>query len=183
MDRLVDKSLTASSFAPDAESRSLPDRVRTVVIGGGIIGASTAYHLAENGDDVLLLERNVIASGTTWHAAGLASSLRSTAVLTELAGYGVELYRRLQTLSGVDVSFNQCGSLSLARTPGRLDELRYSAALARQLGRAAQLIDAAEAVKLFPLASPDHLLGALHQPDDGYVNPGYVALALAKLAH
>jgi 4-methylaminobutanoate oxidase (formaldehyde-forming) len=184
MDRLVDKSLTATSFTRDADSRSLPDRVRTVVIGGGIIGASTAYHLAEHGDDdVLLLEHNVIGSGTTWHAAGLVSSIRSTAVLTELAGYGIELYRQLQTLSGVDVSFNQCGSLVLARTPGRLDELRYSAALARQLGRPAELIDTDEAVKLFPLASTDHLLGALHQPEDGHVNPGYVAVALAKLAH
>ncbi|TCC36452.1 GcvT family protein [Kribbella speibonae] len=184
MDRLVDKSLTARRFAPDAGSRPVPSRARTVVVGGGIMGASTAYHLAVNGDDdVLLLERNVIGSGTTWHAAGLAASVRTTPPLTELAGYGIATYKRLQADSGVDVSFNQCGSISLARSRGRLDELRYAAAVAEQMGRPAELIDAEEVVRRFPLAVSDNLLGGLHHAEDGHVNPGHVALAFAKLAY
>lgn len=184
MERLVDDSLSARAFLPDAGGRPLPSRVRTVVVGGGIVGASTAYHLALNGDDdVLLLEHNVLGSGTTWHAAGLVATTRSTPDLSELAHYGVETYARLEADSGIDVSFNPCGSIALARTPERLDELRYNLALARQLGRPATLIDPAEVVGLFPLASADGLAGALHQPGDGHVNPGYAALALAKLAH
>ncbi|HEY3685202.1 MAG TPA: FAD-dependent oxidoreductase [Streptosporangiaceae bacterium] len=182
MERLVDDGLSARDFLPD--ERTLPSRARTVVVGGGIVGASTAYHLALNGDDdVLLLEHNVLGSGTTWHAAGLVATTRSGPALSELAHYGVETYRRLEADTGVEVSFNQCGSLALARTPGRLDELRYTAAHSRQVGRPATLIDPAEVVRLFPLASADGLVGAMHQPGDGHVNPGYAALALAKLAH
>ncbi len=184
MDRLVDKNLSAVSFAPDAQGGTLPSRARTVVIGGGIIGTSAAYHLAELGDDdVLLLDRNILGSGTTWHAAGLASGIRSTPAMTELAAYGIETYKRLGAESGVDVSFNQCGSILLARTPGRMDELRYTAAVARQMGIPAHLITPEEVVKLWPLASTEGLLGGLHQPEDGHVNPGYVAVAFGKLAH
>ena len=184
MERLVDKNLTATVFAPEAQDRTLPSSVRTVVIGGGIIGASTAYHLAEIGDtDVLLLDRNVIGSGTTWHAAGLVSSIRSTPAMTELAAYGIETYQRLQAESGVDVSFNQCGSLLLARTPGRMDELHYTASVARQLGIPAHLIIPEQVGELWPLASTEGLIGGLHQPEDGHVNPGHVAVAFAKMAH
>lgn len=184
MERLVDKSLTATVFAQNVRRRTLPTRVRTVVIGGGIIGASAAYHLAERGDtDVLLLDRNVVGSGTTWHAAGLVSSIRSTPAMTELAAYGISTYQRLEADSGVDVSFNQSGSLVLARTPGRMDELRYTAAVARQMGIPATLVSPDEVGALWPLASTEGLVGALHQPEDGSVNPGYAALALAKLAH
>ncbi|MFC9488654.1 FAD-dependent oxidoreductase [Streptomyces hydrogenans] len=184
MERLVDKGLTARAFSPDADSRSLPSRARTVIVGGGIMGSSTAYHLAANGDDdVLLLEHNVITSGTTWHAAGLASSVRSTPPLTELAHYGIETYKRLKASSGIDVSFNQCGSISLAQTPGRVDELRYTAAVARQMGRPAELISAEQVTRLFPLAVAGGILGALHQPEDAHVNPGHAAAALAHLAH
>ena len=184
MERLVDKTLTARTFLANAATTSLPARVRTVVIGGGIVGASTAYHLALNGDDdVLLLEHNVLGSGTTWHAAGLVSSIRGTPPLSELAAYGVETYQRLGVESGVDVAFNQCGSIVLARTEGRLDELRYTAAVARQTGRPAELIGPEEVARRFPLATADGLVGALHQPEDGHVNPGYAAVAFAKLAH
>jgi 4-methylaminobutanoate oxidase (formaldehyde-forming) len=183
MDRLVDKNLTAALFAPGVRDRTVPASVRTVVVGAGIIGASAAYHLARIGDsDVLLLDRNVLGSGTTWHAAGLTASVRSTPAMTRLAGYGTETYRRLQAESGVDVSFNQCGSLSLARTAGRMDELRYTASGARQSGVPARLLSPEEAVALWPLASADGLLGALHQPQDGTVNPGHVAAAFAKVA-
>jgi glycine cleavage system aminomethyltransferase T/glycine/D-amino acid oxidase-like deaminating enzyme len=183
MERLVDKTLTAKMFAPEAGDRTLPTRARTVVIGGGIIGASAAYHLAEQGDSVLLLDRNVVGSGTTWHAAGLVSSIRSTPALTALAAYGIETYKRMEADSGIDVSFNQCGSLVLARTPGRMDELRYTAAVARQMGLPATLLTPDEVGALWPLASTEGLVGGLHQPEDGSVNPGYAAVAFAKLAH
>lgn len=184
MERLVDKNLTATVFAPDAQSRDVPARARTVIIGGGIIGASTAYHLAEAGDDdVLLLERNVLGSGTTWHAAGLCSSIRSTPALTELARYGVQEYQRLGEASGMDVSFNQCGSLLLARSEARMDELRYTAAVARQKGIEARLVTPEEIVELWPLTTTEGLFGGLFQPEDGHVNPGHVVLAYAKLAH
>lgn len=184
MERLVDKNLTATVFAPDAQCRELPTRARTIVIGGGIVGASTAYHLAERGDDdVLLLERNMLGSGTTWHAAGLCSSIRSTPALTDLAIYSIQEYRRLEEASGMDVSFNQCGSLLLARTEDRMDELRYTAAVARQKGIPARLVTPEEIAALWPLATGEGLVGGLHQPEDGHVNPGQVVLAYGKLAH
>jgi len=184
MERLVDKNLSAQVFTPDAADRTLPARARTVVIGGGIIGASTAYHLAELGEtDVLVLERNVLGSGTTWHAAGLVSSVRSTPAMTQLAAYGVQVYGGLEAQSEIDVCFNQCGSISVARTAGRMDELRYTAAVARQAGIPASLLDPETVPELWPLASAAGLVGGLHQPQDGHVNPGYVALAFAKLAH
>lgn len=184
LERLVDQDLSATIFDPEAGSRPVPKRARTVIIGGGIIGASTAYHLAAAGDtDVLLLERNVLGSGTTWHAAGLCSSIRSSAALTDLARYGIQEYRRLEAASGMDVSFNQCGSLLLARTDSRLEELRYTAAIARQKGIDARMLTPEEIVELWPLASADYLVGGFYQPEDGHVNPGHVVLAYAKLAH
>jgi 4-methylaminobutanoate oxidase (formaldehyde-forming) len=181
MERLADRTLSAASFASAAD---VPASARTVIIGGGIIGASVAYHLAELGEtDVALLERNVITSGTTWHAAGLIASVRSTPALTELARYGIDLYSRLENESGVEVSFSQCGSLSLARTSDRADELRYTAAVARQQGVPAHPLGPREVQDLWPLAATDDIVAALHQPLDGTVNPGYAAVAMAKLAH
>ena len=184
MERLVDQHLSATAFVPAASDRTVPTRVRTVVIGAGIVGTSVAAHLAELGDsDVLLLDRHVLGSGTTWHAAGLIASVRGTPALTELAKYGVDIYGRLQAESGADVSFNQCGSLSIARTPGRMDELRYTAAVARQAGVQAHLLDPEQIPELWPLVSTEGMLGVLHQPKDGTVNPGHVAVGFARLAH
>src|SRR5215207_743989 len=154
MERLVDKSISASVFAPEANDRTLPARVRTVVIGAGIVGTSTAYHLTELGDsDVLVLERNVLGSGTTWHAAGLTAGVRGTPAMTELAAYSINKYPGLGAVSGVDVSFNQCGSITVARTSSRVDELRYTAAVARQHNIPATMISADQVTELWPLAS------------------------------
>jgi glycine cleavage system aminomethyltransferase T/glycine/D-amino acid oxidase-like deaminating enzyme len=183
MDRLVDRSLSAASFAGDSVRAALPPRARTIVIGGGIVGCAAAEQLAAQGDDdVLLLERGTVSNGTTWHAAGLVSSLRSSPAMTELAQFGIETYRSLGERTGIDVSFTPCGSLMLARTPGRMDELRYLAAGARFAGITAELVEPQRVVELWPLASHEQLVGALHLPDDGHVNPGYAALALAALA-
>ena len=181
---MLDDTLTATSFAPDAADGALPERAQIVVVGGGIAGSSIAYHLAGLGiTDVLLLERARIASGTSWHAAGLVARVRGSHPLTELAGYGVDLYRGLADETGVDVHFRPTGSLTLAENEGRLTELRYAEAIARHHGVEASLLGPSEVPDVWPLASADGLVGALIQPGDGTVNPGYAALALAKGAH
>ncbi len=186
MDRLLDRSLSAGVFTSGltAASDALPERVGTIIVGGGIIGSSIALHLAEAGiEDVLLLERAVLTSGTTWHAAGLVAGGRGSAAMTGLSSYGLEFYGELQQRSGIDVSLERCGSLSIARTGGRVDELWYARDVAVQSGIDAQIVEAAEVGRLWPIASTEGVLAALHFPNDGHVNPGYAAVAMAKLAH
>ncbi len=181
---MLDDTLTATSFAPDAAEAPLSERAQVVVVGGGVAGSSIAYHLAGMGiTDVLLLERTKIASGTSWHAAGLVARVRGSHPMTELANYGVDLYRELQDETGVDVHFRPTGSLTLAETEDRLQEIRYTAAIARHHGTEARLLEPSDVRDVWPLASPDGLVGALLQPGDATVNPGYAALALAKGAH
>lgn len=181
---LLDDSISATSFAADAATAEVPARARVAVVGGGVIGSSVALHLAELGvDDVVLLERERIASGTSWHAAGLLARVRASHATTELADYGVDRYSRLEARSGIPVGFFPNGSLTLCRTEGRLAEARSAAALARHHGIEAHLLSPEEAVEAWPLLSKDDLLGALHQPGDATVNPGHAALAFAKLAH
>ena len=132
IDQLLVKNLTATVFDAEAASRPLPVRARTVVVGGGIVGASVAYHLACAGEqDVIVLERASVAAGTSWHAAGLVSRGRATHFLTKLASYGVDFYRELGDRSGIEVGLRQPGSLLLARTGERLRELRYADGVAR----------------------------------------------------
>ena len=116
-ERMLDDTLTATSFAPDAADASLPDRAQVVIVGGGVAGSSIAYHLAAIGiTDVVLLERATIASGTSWQAAGLVARVRGSHPMTELSSYGVDLYRGLEEDTGVDVNFRPTGSLTLAET-------------------------------------------------------------------
>ena len=184
MEQLLVRDLTATSFDPRAADRPLPARCRTVVVGAGIVGASVAYHLAELGEpEVLLLDRASVAAGSSWHAAGLVVRGRATAALTELASYGVDLYARLGAQTGVDVGLEQPGSLTLARTEGRLDELRYLAMVARANGVPAELVPPGRVPELFGPAVADGLVGALHQPQDGHVNPGLATLAMAAAGH
>lgn len=183
MDRLVDRSISAGSFTNDSRN-PIPGRVRTVVVGGGIIGASIAYHLALAGEsDVLLLEHNVLGSGTSWHAAGLVTGARSSVAMTKLAKYSLEMYRALEELSGVEVAFRAAGSLNVARTPGRLDEILYARDVAEQNGVRTEMLDDERFREVWPLASTEGVLGALLLPDDGYLNPGFAAIAFAKMAH
>lgn len=183
MDRLADRSLTASLFAHDVGAPP-PSRARVVIVGGGIIGSSIAYHLATEGvTDVVVCERNTFTSGTTWHAAGLIAGARGTHTLTELAAYGREFYATLGDRSGLDVGHSAPGSLSLARHQARADELAYARDVAVHGGIEARMVDPEEAQRLWPLLDPAGIVAGLHFPGDGYVNPGYAALALAKLAH
>ena len=183
MERIADRDLGAQQDCGDTHG-PIPERAATVIVGGGIVGSSIALHLARLGQaDIVLLERNTIGSGTSWHAAGLASSVRHTAAMTELARYSVDFYSTLEDASGVDVSFNQCGSLILARTPSRSDELRYTDAVARQAGIETELVPASEVPRLWSLASADGIDSALVQPLDGQLNPGFATVAMLNLAH
>ena len=156
------------------------DQARAVVIGGGVGGTSVAYHLAERGwTDVLLVDRAELTSGSTFHSAGLVGQLRSSVTLTKMMMYGVELYRRLAAETGVDPSWHEVGSLRLASTPARLEELTRQAGWAKTFGLPLELISAAEAQALFPLMSLDGVLGAVHLPTDGWLDPSGLAQALA----
>ncbi len=131
---------------------SLPDHVDTLVVGGGIVGASIAYHLTKNSDrEVLLLERHQMTSGTTWHAAGLVAQLRSTENQTKLARYSLELYRSLEAETEQSTGFRAPGAISMASTPHRWEELRRTAAMARHLGVEAHEISAAEIGERSPM--------------------------------
>ncbi|BCW38376.1 FAD-dependent oxidoreductase [Arthrobacter sp. StoSoilA2] len=183
MDRLVDRSISAKAFTETSRD-PLPPRVRTVIVGGGIVGSSIAYHLAAAGEsDILLLEGNVLGSGTSWHAAGLVTGARGSSTMTKLSKYGLEFYTQLEQMSGIDVSFQRSGSLSVARTPGRVDELLYAKDVADQQGVRTEWLTEDRFHEVWPLASHAGVLGALLLPDDGHINPGYATIAFAKLAH
>jgi 4-methylaminobutanoate oxidase (formaldehyde-forming) len=156
------------------------DVAQAVIIGGGVGGTSVAYHLAELGwTDILLVERADLTSGSTFHSAGLVGQLRSSVTLTRMMMYGVELYRRLAAETGVDPSWHEVGSLRLASTPERLEELTRQAGWAKTFGLPLELIGPAEAGRLFPLMSLDGVLGAVHLPTDGWLDPSGLALAMA----
>jgi len=158
----------------------VPGQASVVVVGGGIVGCSVAYHLALRGcPDVVLLERNKLTSGTTWHAAGLVGQLRATRNLTRLAQYTTELFATLEADTGQATGFVQRGSIAVARTPARFEELRRQAAMARTFGLEVQVISPAEVAERVPLARTDDLVGAVLLPNDGQTNPVDTTLAFA----
>jgi glycine cleavage system T protein len=160
---------------------NLPSHAQAVIIGGGVIGCSVAYHLAKLGwRDVVLLERRRLTCGTTWHAAGLIGQLRATPNLTRLAKYSAELYVGLETETGQPTGFKQNGSIGLARTEARLTELRRQAAMGRACGLEVHELTPAEARQLYPLIEVGDLAGAIHIPADGQANPVDIAQALAR---
>src|SRR5262249_47062770 len=159
----------------------LPQRARVVIIGGGVIGASVAYHLAAAGcRDVLLLEQGKLSCGTTWHAAGLVGQLRATESGTRLVQYSTELYSRLATEGGQDTGFARCGGGIAARTPERLVPPRRTAAAAAAYGLSCEIITPKQAAELWPVMDTTGLCGAIWLPDDGKANPADLTYALAK---
>jgi 4-methylaminobutanoate oxidase (formaldehyde-forming) len=162
-------------------SHSLPNEARVVIVGGGIVGCSVAWHLTRLGwKNVVLLEQNQLAGGTTWHAAGLVGRLRTTNVLTRINKYSVELYSNLEKETGHPVGWKQVGSLILARSEARMTQLRRTAAMSEWFGVEVQLIDRDVARERWPLLRVDDILGAAWLPHDGKVIPKEVAIAMAK---
>ncbi len=161
----------------------LPTDASVVVIGGGIMGCSTLYHLAQLGvGDAVLLERNKLTSGTTWHSAAQVRALRHSRNLTRMIQYSVDLYSQLEQETGQSVGWIQEGSLSIATTPDRLVHIKRQQALARAYGIRASSVSAAEACERWPLMNGEDVLGAVWSPDDGRVSPSDVCAALVKAA-
>ena len=160
---------------------ALPNKARVVIIGGGVIGCSVAYHLTKLGwEDVVLLERKQLTSGTTWHAAGLIAQLRATANMTKLAKYSQELYGGLEEETGVATGFKRVGSITVALTEERREEIYRQAAMARAFGVEVEEISNERVQEMYPHLNLEGVVGAVYLPLDGQGDPANIALALAK---
>ncbi len=159
----------------------LPQRAQVVVIGGGIVGASVAYHLTELGyTDLVLLEQGQLSSGTTWHAAGLVGQLRATESGTRLVQYSAALYQSLEAETGLSTGYKQCGGVTVARTPERMVQLLRTAAAAEAFNLECEVLSPAQAADRYPLLETTDLQGALWLPLDGTANPTDVTQSLAR---
>ncbi|HEX6149732.1 FAD-dependent oxidoreductase [Nocardioides sp.] len=159
----------------------VPDRAQVVIVGGGVIGCSTAYHLAKAGvADVLVLEQGRLSGGTTWHAAGLVGPLRASESGTRLVQYSAQLYARLEHETGLATGYRNVGGLVVARSEDRMVTLRRTASNAVAYDLPCRLLAPEEAGELWPPMRVDDLLGALHLPGDGKVNPTDLTQSLAK---
>src|SRR4051812_17116136 len=180
-EHLANRDIDSSILEPVVDA---PARARVVIVGGGIIGSSIAYHLTKLGvTDVVVLDRVRLTAGTTWHAAGLVSQVRGTHALTELSRINVDTYATLPNETGVDTGFRRVGSLSVARTAGRMQELLAGADMHREFGVECRVLEPKQVLEWWPLAKVDDLVGATVTPGDATVNPGEAALSLAKGAH
>ena len=156
-------------------SRDFPSSARIVIVGGGVAGCSIAYHLAQLGGAAsLLVDRNQLTSGSTFHSAGLVGQLRGSVTLTQMMMHSVELYRTL------DCGWVECGGLRLACSPERLEETRRQAGWAKTFGLPLELVSAEEAQERFPLMTTDGVLAASWLPTDGYLDPSLLTYALAE---
>lgn len=160
---------------------ALPTQARVVIVGGGIVGCSVAYHLAKLGwTDVVLLEQGQLSCGTTWHAAGLVGQLRSQESMTKLIRYSTKLYSELEAETGLATGWKACGSLSVARTQARMTQLKRTAAVARAYGVQCDVVSPREAGELWPVMRTDDLVGGVWLPGDGKANPTDLTQALAR---
>ena len=147
---------------------ALPTQSRVIVVGGGIAGVSTAYHLALLGvRDVLLLEQGQLTCGTTWHAAGLVGQTRATRNATRMSRYGIELYASLERETGLATGWKQCGSLNIAQTADRLASMKRQMARAKSFGIEFEFVSPAEIARIAPILRTDDLAGGVWSPGDG----------------
>jgi 4-methylaminobutanoate oxidase (formaldehyde-forming) len=162
-------------------NKDLPAQARVVIVGGGIIGCSTAYHLAKMGvSDVVLLEKHRLTSGSTFHAAGLVGQLRTNANITQLLGYSVELYKTLEQETGLATGWKMNGGLRLACNEARWTEVKRQATTAHSFGLDMHLLTPQEALDLWPVMDIDDLVGAAFLPTDGQANPSDITQSLAS---
>ncbi len=168
-------------YGGDVVNQAVPSQAQIVILGGGIVGCSVAYHLTKLGvKDVLLLEQNQLGAGTTWHAAGMVGRLRTSNSLTAINKYSAELYAGLEAETGHSIGWKQVGSLIVGQSEDRMIQLRRTVAMAQYFGVEAEILSAHEAADKWPLMEAGDLQGAAWLPHDGKVIPGEVPKALAK---
>ena len=161
-------------------AKQLPSSAQVVIVGGGVIGCSIAYHLSKLGmTDVVLLERKQLTCGTTWHAAGLVPTLRATYSMSMLAKYSADLYAGLEAETGQATGFTRNGSLTIATNEERFSEIKRGASMAKVAGFPCNVVNPEQAKELWPLLNIDDVLGAVHLPMDGTTSPVDVTQALA----
>jgi len=164
-------------------SKNIPSSAKVVIIGGGVAGCSVAYHLAKFGwKDIVLLERDQLTSGTTWHAAGLIGQLGASATITKLRNYSLNLYKQLEKETGLSTGLKQNGSLTVATTSDRLDELKRQVTTAQLYNVEANEVNKDQIKELYPLINTDDVIGGVYIPNDGQADPVGVANVLAKAA-
>src|SRR6056297_1967539 len=155
--------------------------VKALVIGGGAVGTSIAYHLARAGwDDVMLLERDELTSGSTWHAAGLLPLFNMGYATSHIHDYSVRFYKTLQEETGLDAGFSVVGNLRMAQTDARMDEYELYASTAETVGIPYEFMTPDEIKARWPLVNTTDLKGAIYHPTDGYINPADMTMAMAK---
>jgi len=160
----------------------MKSEARVVVIGGGVVGVSALYHLAKKGwgEDVVLLEKAELTSGSTWHAAGLLPLFNMSYSVGQIHKYSVKMYQELEQETGQPVGFSQVGNLRLAMNQDRMDEYAQYAATARTIGVNVQFLSPDQIKELWPMCNIDGLVGGIFHPDDGYIQPADLTQALAK---
>ncbi len=156
-------------------------QARAVVIGGGVVGVSTLYHLAKKGwADSVLVERKELTSGSTWHAAGLLPLFNMSYSVGQIHKYSVAFYKTLEAETGQSVGFSVCSNIRLARTKDRWDEYMYYAGVAETIGIKVNVLTPKQIKEIWPLCETDGIIGAIQHPDDGYIQPADVTQAMAK---
>ncbi|MGI9482404.1 MAG: GcvT family protein [Hyphomicrobiales bacterium] len=159
----------------------MKSHARVVVIGGGVVGVGTLYHLVKKGwSDVCLIERNELTSGSTWHAAGLLPLFNMSYSVGQIHKYSVKLYDALEAETGQPVGFKKVSNIRLACTPDRMDEYRYYAGVAKTIGVNVNFLTPEEVKEIWPMCETDDLIGAIQHPDDGYIQPADLTQAMAK---
>ncbi|MDX1606159.1 MAG: FAD-binding oxidoreductase, partial [Candidatus Competibacterales bacterium] len=159
----------------------MKSHARVVVIGGGVVGVSTLYHLTKKGwSDVVLLERHELTSGSTWHAAGLLPLFNMSYSVGQIHKYSVRLYQALEAETGQNVGFSQVSNIRLACTRDRMDEYRFYAGVAETIGVKVRFLTPDQVKEIWPLCNTEGLIGAIQHPDDGYIQPADLTQALAR---